>query len=83
MTNHHITNGFKEIAENTSAILLTAMVPANVIINEENTQVVFTQPIESNPQEKRVAIATPVSNLSKLLNSLGAKHITIEHVFDY
>jgi hypothetical protein len=74
---------FREIAGNNSAILLTVIVPASVNVAEEGAQIVFTQPVASDPDKKRVAIATPVPNLAKLLTHLNDRQIGIEHVFDY
>lgn len=74
---------FKEIAGNNSAILLTILVPSASNQKFENTQIVFTQPISSNLTMKRIALATPVGDLSKLLFQLDKQKIKIEHVFDY
>ncbi len=74
---------FKEIAGNNSAILLTALVPSTTNISFENTQIVFTQPVSSDPTMKRVALATPVPQLHKLLNYLMQQNVKIEHIFDY
>lgn len=75
--------GFKEIAGNNSAILLTVLVPASIKIDFENIQTVFTQPISSDPATKRIALAIPVASLSELLLQLNNNKIKIEHVFDF
>lgn len=74
---------FKEIAGNTSAILLTVLVPTSDKTNFENTQTVFTQPIASDLTTERIALAVPVASLSKLLLQLNKDNIKIEHVFDF
>ena len=74
---------FKEIAGNNSAILLTILVPSTFNEKFENTQTVFTQPISSDLTLKRIALATPVADLNKLLLQLDKQKIKIEHVFDY
>jgi hypothetical protein len=74
---------FKEIAGNNSAILLTVWVPADHATTFDQAQTVFTQPISSYPSMKRVAIATPVPNLSKVLLQLDKEKIQVEHVFDF
>ena len=74
---------FKEIAGNNSAILLTILVKANYKEKSDNTQIVFTQPISSDLTMKRIAIATPVKNLSQLLLKLQKQNIKIEHIFDF
>jgi hypothetical protein len=76
-------HSFKEIAGNDSAILLTVLVPADNTTTFENSQIVFTQPISSHPTMKRIAMATPVSALGKILLQLDRKKIKVEHVFDY
>jgi hypothetical protein len=76
-------HSFKEIAGNNSAILLTVLVASADNTNFENTQTVFTQPISSDPTTKRVALAVPVTSLSKLLLHLSNDKIEIEHVFDF
>ncbi|MEO8769464.1 MAG: hypothetical protein ABI402_05250 [Ferruginibacter sp.] len=75
--------GFKEVAGNNSAILLTILVPSANSIQFDNTQTVFTQPISSNPAMKRIALTVPVIQLDKLLLQLNREGINIEHVFDY
>jgi hypothetical protein len=74
---------FKEIAGNTSALLITVLVPSSFAETFGNTQEVFTQPIASNQSMKRIALATPVSELNKLLLQFDKENIFIEHVFDY
>jgi len=74
---------FKEIAGNNSAILLTLLIPADYNPTFENATLVFTQPISSDMSKKRVALATPVHTLSKLLQHCDREKIHIEHVFDY
>ncbi len=76
-------HSFKEIAGNNSAILLTVLVPSSNQTNFENTQKVFMQPIASDPTTKRIALAVPVTSLSKLLLRLSNDKIKIEHVFDF
>lgn len=76
-------HSFKEVAGNNSAILLTVLVPTSNNTNFENTQTVFTQPISSDQTKKRIALAIPVSSLSKLLLQLSNDKIEIEHVFDF
>lgn len=75
--------GFKEIAGNNSAILLTIIVPTAYDKKIENTQLVFTQPLSSDIKFKRIALATPVAFLDKVLMQLNNENIKVEHVFDY
>ncbi len=73
----------KEIAGNSSAILLTVLVSADRKIKFENTQTVFTQPTASDMRMKRVALVVPVPNLCRLLLQLDKEKIGVEHLFDY
>lgn len=74
---------FKEIAGNNSAILVTVLVPSKTTVKMDYAQTVFTQPNSSNPKIKRVAIAVPIKDLSKLIVQLKKKNIEIEHIFDF
>jgi hypothetical protein len=74
---------FREIAGNTSAIVVSVLAAANTIITDKNAQVVFTQPVASDRTRKRMVIAVRVHDLSQLLNGLAREKIQVEHVFDY
>jgi len=74
---------FREIAGNTSAILITVLVPAGNSIPAASTIKLFEQPVASDRTLKRVAIATPVANLANLLKLLNSRNAAIEHVFDF
>ncbi|HOZ51562.1 MAG TPA: hypothetical protein PLU17_06870 [Chitinophagaceae bacterium] len=74
---------FKEIAGNNSAILLSVLVSNIEVFNYKNTQIIFTQPIASDPTKKRIAFAVQVKNLNSILLELDRDKVFIEHVFDY
>jgi hypothetical protein len=74
---------FKEIAGNTSAILITVLAPQNWTTDSQDFQVIFTQPIPTQPALKRVALVTPVDHLDKTLRQLLANKIVMEHIYDY
>jgi len=74
---------FREIAGNDSAVLLSVLIPATVDLKLPNTKIVFTQPITSAPETKRVVLAVQVKNLSQLIAGLKKDRVAIEHVFDY
>ncbi len=74
---------FKEIAGNTSAILLSVLVPAYGPTAFEDSRTLFTQPLASDPTRKRVVLAAPVPFLDRLLVRLGQANLPVEHVFDY
>lgn len=73
---------FKEIAGNTSAIMLTILTYQHLSKNPNYT-ILFTQPIVTKPGLNRIALATPVADLSMILNMLRYKGIEVEHVYDY
>jgi hypothetical protein len=72
---------FREIAGNRSAILVSALVPRDWEANE--SEVLFTQPILTQPALKRVALVVTVESLAATLNSLNNAGFQIEHVYDY
>jgi hypothetical protein len=73
---------FKEIAGNISAIILTVLT-RQPFGQAPNYAVLLTQPIITKPGLNRVALATPVANLSIVLTLLHNRHIAVEHVYDY
>jgi hypothetical protein len=74
---------FKEIGGNTSSILLTILADSSSKKHYPNTKEIFTQLIPSNAKQKRIALATMVSNLDELITALVKDKITIEHIYDY
>lgn len=75
--------GFKEIAGNDGAILVTIIVPSGGNENFGDAQEIFRQPFSSNPAKQRIALAVPVPQLNQLILLLHRKKIIIEHIFDY
>ena len=76
-------HSFKEIAGNSSAILLTVLVPSGTRLELETTTTVFTQVVASDAGMQRVALATPVPSLSLVLDKLRHDGVAVEHVFDF
>ena len=74
---------FKEIAGNDSAILVTVLTDLAYDFQLVDCQVLFTQPITSKDDQKRIAFVTPVPTLGGVLKALSDQQITIEHVYDY
>lgn len=81
---HLAANGvtFKEIAGNTSAIMLTILTDKPLKPDSRYTTL-FTQPIATTPQVKRIALVTRVADLSVTVNMLRQQDILVEHIFDY
>src|SRR2546426_1074837 len=71
-------SNFEEIAGNRSVILVTALVP-----QAWKEEVLFTQPMLTQPGTKRVALVVPVASLATTLNRLAAAGAQPEHVYDY
>jgi hypothetical protein len=76
-------HSFKEIAGNTSAIMITILVNSSDSTRLDGTQEIFSQLISSDPQWKRVAIVVPVRDLNKVLLEIERKKVMVEHAFDY
>ena len=74
---------FKEIAGNTSAILITVLAPRDWASQSDEFQVIFTQSVPTRPEIHRVALATPVPLLHKTLHQLLEAKIQIEHLYDF
>jgi hypothetical protein len=74
---------FKEIAGNKSAVLITALVPSGLALNEKDAKPLFSQDILTKPGLQRLAIVCPVSQLSKTIRWIDAKHLNLEHIYDY
>lgn len=73
---------FREIAGNRTVILVSALVPATWR-PETGDRVLFTQPILTRPEEKRVALIVPVSALAPLVARMSTSGVTLEHIYDY
>ncbi len=73
---------FKEIAGNNAAIMLTVLTDKQ-LLPATKTTTIFTQPVETKPGTNRVALVTPVVNLSTLVKSLLDQKVEIEHIYDY
>jgi hypothetical protein len=73
---------FVEIAGN-DEILVTAIAPRNWASALTAGEVAFSTELATAPESKRVAIATPVTGLHKVMNELKNGGIRIEHVYDY
>jgi hypothetical protein len=74
---------FQEIAGNRSVILVAALVPQTWRPAADEPEVLFTQPILTQPSLKRIVMVVPVGSLSLSLNGMNASGFQIEHVYDY
>jgi len=74
---------FQEIAGNRGDLLLSAQVPDDWTPAACGCQLLFSQPLITEPGRKRVALVIPVPELSSLLRRFDGRSAVLEHVFDY
>ncbi len=73
---------FREFAGN-DEIMLTAIAPASWSATGVDGQLLFEQPILTDPASKRVAINVPVRSLHRILLALEERGARLEHLYDY
>lgn len=76
-------HSLKEVAGNNSAILVSSIIGSEQSLQYAHTQLVFTQPVASDPTRKRVVFAVPVNGLAAVLLQMDRDGMAIEHVFDF
>ena len=64
-------------------ILLTAIAPREFTYNFNDGILLFEQKLMITQESKRIAVQVPVKSLTNILNSLWAKNVKVEHLFDY
>jgi hypothetical protein len=74
--------GFREIAGNRAAILVSVVAPIGDP-PAAGARVLFEQPILTRPGQARRAYIVPVAGLSALLRETSSQGATVEHIFDY
>lgn len=72
---------FNDIANN-HVIMLSAVVPAKAALDLGNTTVLFTFPLLTDKEQKRIVVVTPVSTLPETTKRLTSQG-TLEHIYDY
>ena len=75
--------GFVEIAGNRTVILVSVLAPRVWVPSSNMGDVMFTQPILTQPDRIRWVLVVPVASLAQTLNTLSGSSIEIEHVYDY
>lgn len=73
---------FVELAGN-DEILITALAPQEWAYNLPDGALLFTMPVLTQPNLKRVAVKAPVTSLSAVLVGLEANGVKLEHIYDY
>jgi len=72
---------FDEIAGN-DEMLLTVVAPAGWSYNLTAGQPLFTMPLLTG-ESQRIAVQVPIKSLSHVLREIDAKHLRLEHLFDF
>jgi hypothetical protein len=74
---------FREIAGNRGPLLISVLTNDTGRVPPPDAQVLFEQPILTQPGMRRIAWIIPVSALSATLNALPARKASLEHIYDY
>lgn len=74
---------FREIAGNNAAIFVSLKLKSNKFFSTNYSENVFSQPIPSDPKQKRIVMAVLVKDLNRLLLKVEEEGGIIEHIFDY
>lgn len=72
---------FLEIAGNAGPVLVSAVVTGEH--EPSGVDIVFTQPIMTEPGRKRIAFTVSVPHLSEALRLLADSQIQLEHIYDF
>lgn len=73
---------FEEISGN-DEILITLVAPSDWTYDLAAGQPLFTMDLLAGEPKKRVAVQAPVKALGAMLREIEAKHLTVEHLYDY
>jgi hypothetical protein len=73
---------FEEIAGN-SQIIVSVLAPQSWHYDGSDARQLFSIPILTHPELKRIVLGCDVTSLSAMLSTLQAGGITAEHVYDY
>lgn len=73
---------FEEIAGN-NEIMLTLIAPASWRYDLSAGKPLFTMTLLTGRDTQRVAVQVPVKSLGTVLREMDAKHLRLEHLFDY
>ncbi|MEQ6290687.1 hypothetical protein ACFPAG_08695 [Vogesella sp. GCM10023246] len=76
---------FREIAGNPpqAKLLLTILTPVSWRPGSNQDQLLFEQPLLTEPTRKRVALVTRVGLLGERLRQLHSQPVELEHIYDY
>jgi len=72
-----------EVAGNKSAILSTIIAPVNQVFDPKTCRTLFAQKLTNNKGFQRVAICTPINQLSGFIRFCKKNGIEMEHIYDF
>lgn len=73
---------FVEIADN-AHITVSVLAPQSWHYDRADAQELFSNPVLTHPELKRIVIGCDVTALHALINTLHAGGVTLEHIYDY
>ena len=73
---------FRDIAGN-DEILFTAIAPLGFDDPLSEGRLLFSRPILTLPELKRIAVVAPVGSLHTVVRHLRTRGVRIEHLYDY
>jgi len=73
---------FDEIAGN-SQILVSVLAARSWHYNHSDARQLFSIPILTHPEVKRIVLGCDVTSLNAMLHTLEAGGVTVEHIYDY
>jgi hypothetical protein len=73
---------FLEVAGN-DEIFITAIANKDYNYSLPNGEMLYSMPITTEPQNKRLAIKAPVTSLTEIIRQLESQNVFVEHIYDY
>lgn len=74
---------FREIAGNSSVILVSARVPRTLTTPPADFQLLFREPLAIDDERERIVGVVPIARLANVLPALAEPPGQLEHVYDY
>lgn len=74
---------FEEIAGNRGPILVSLIAPRGWAPPLPASATLFTQPVRTQPGEKRIVLTVQVDALAALLRHIDGQPVSVEHIYDY
>jgi len=74
---------FREIAGNRGPVLLSLIAPSTWVPRIPSQDILFSQPILTQPGRKRVVFTVQVDSLGAMLRSINDQQLSLEHIYDF